>query len=323
MNLGRPFELPAELRPDLRKARRVAWLSITLLAIGTVVLGLTMGQSEAMKTAWVTEVLSMLPPAAYLVATRYELRPPSKRFPFGYFRSVSVSYLVAACALTLIGAWLLWDALTKLIGQKRPPIGSMLLFGHQIWAGWAMIAALTASMFVGMFLGHLKEPLAERLHDKALKAEAEMNRDEWMSEGAAVLGLLLVAFGFWWGDAGAAAFISIEIIKDGWHNIRQVIGDLMDEAPTIMEKRELETLPKKLKEAAEQMPWVQRAAARLREQGRVLTGEVFVVPHSGTGDLVSQLEAAADKFRDLDWRLHGLVVTPVSRLDDDDPPQSS
>jgi divalent metal cation (Fe/Co/Zn/Cd) transporter len=132
----------------------------------------------------------------------------------------------------------------------------------------------------------------------------------------------LVAFGFWWGEAGAPAFISVEIIKDGWHNIRQVIGDLMDEVQRVMEKRELETLPKKLKEAAEQMPWVERAAARLREQGRVLTGEVFVVPQSGTSDLVSQLEAAAQKFSDLDWRLHGLVVTPVSQLDGDDPPQS-
>jgi cation diffusion facilitator family transporter len=322
MKLGQVFELPAELRPDLPKARRTAWLSIVLLGIGTVVLAFTMGQSEAMKTAWVTEILSMLPPAAYLVATRYELRPPSERFPFGYFRSISISYLVAAASLTLIGLWLLWDALTKLIGQKRPPIGSVVLFGHQIWAGWTMIAALTASMFVGMLLGRLKEPLADRLHDKALKAEAEMNRDEWISEGAAIIGLLLVAFGLWWGDAGAAAFISVEIVRDGWHNVRQVIGDLMDEAPTVMEKRELETLPKKLQDAAERMPWVEHAAARLREQGRVLTGEVFVVPRPDTPDLVARLEAAAEEFASLDWRLHGLLVTPVSGLDDNTPPRS-
>jgi cation diffusion facilitator family transporter len=322
MNLGQAFELPPELRPDLPKARRAAWLSIVLLGIGSVVLAFTMGQSEAMKTAWVTEVLSMLPPAAYLIATRYELRPPTERFPFGYFRSISVSYLVAACALTLIGLWLLWDALTKLLGQRRPPIGSVVLFGHQLWAGWTMIAALSASMLVGMLLGKLKEPLADRLHDKALKAEAQMNRDEWISEGAAIAGLLLVAFGFWWGDAGAAAFISIEIVRDGWHNVRQVIGDLMDEAPTVMEKRELEALPRKLQQTAERMPWVERAAARLREQGRVLTGEVFVVPKPDTTDLVSHLESAANQFSELDWRLHGLVVAPVSGLDDDTPPRS-
>jgi divalent metal cation (Fe/Co/Zn/Cd) transporter len=160
------FELPAELRPDLQKAKRVAWLSIVLLTIGSAIYVVTMGQSEAMKTAWVTEILSILPPVAYLVALRFELRPPTRRFPFGYFRAISISYLIAACALTLIGLWLLWDALTKLIGQKRPPIGSMVIFGHQLWAGWVMIAVLIASMLVGMLLGRLKEPLAKRLHDK-------------------------------------------------------------------------------------------------------------------------------------------------------------
>jgi hypothetical protein len=34
------------------------------------------------------------------------------------------------------------------------------------------------------------------LDNKALKAEAEMNRDEWISEGSAIIGLILVAFGF-------------------------------------------------------------------------------------------------------------------------------
>jgi hypothetical protein len=88
-----------------------------------------------------------------------------------------------------------------------------------------------------------------------------------------------------------------------------------------MDKRKLEELPKRLQRAAEQMPWVERAAARLREQGRVLTGEVFIVPQSDTPDLVARLEAAAHTFAQLDWRLHGLVVTPVSRLDDDAPPR--
>jgi divalent metal cation (Fe/Co/Zn/Cd) transporter len=44
------------------------------------------------------------------------------------------------------------------------------------------------------------------VHDNALKAEAEMNRDEWISEAAAILGILLIGFGLWWGDAAAAAY---------------------------------------------------------------------------------------------------------------------
>jgi len=322
MRIGRPFELPQRLRADHRKAKRVEWLSIALLTLGSIALVLTMGQSEAMKTAWVTEVLSMLPPAAYLVAARYEFRPPTKRFPFGYFRSISVCYLVAAASLSLIGLWLLFDALLKLVKQQRPPVGTMVLAGHQFWAGWLMIATLAASMLVGMMLGRLKIPLAERLHDKALKAEAEMNRDEWISEAAAIGGILLIGFGFWWGDAAAAAFISLEIVRDGWHNIRQVVGDLMDEAPTVMDQRELEALPDRLRDTARQLPWVQSAAVRLREQGRLLSGEVFVVPRAETADLPHQLEEATRELSNLDWRLHGLLVVPVSQLNSESPPRT-
>jgi cation diffusion facilitator family transporter len=322
MSLGHPFQLPEHLRGDRLKAKRVAWLSIVLLSLGSVALALTMGQSEAMKTAWVTEILSILPPVAFLLACRYEFRPPTERFPFGYLRAISISYLVAAASLTLIGLWLLIDALLKLVQQERPPVGTMLVFGHQIWAGWAMIVVLSASMGVGILLGVLKKPLAERLHDKALKAEAEMNRDEWISEAAAILGILLIGFGFWWGDAAAAAFISLEIVRDGWHNIRQVVGDLMDEAPTVMDHRDLEDLPAKLQEAARQMPWVERAAVRLREQGRVLTGEVFVVPRPGNIDLVREVEHARVDLSNLDWRLHGLVVVPVPRIELESPPRA-
>jgi cation diffusion facilitator family transporter len=322
MTLGRTFELPTWLEGDRAKARRVAWLSIGLLTLGSIALALTMGQSEAMKTAWVTEVLSILPPIAFLVATRYEFKPPSERFPFGYLRALSISYLVAASSLTLIGLWLLIDALLKLVSQQRPPVGSMVIFGHQFWAGWAMIVVLAASMTVGIILGKLKEPLAERLHDKALKAEAEMNRDEWISEAAAIAGILLIGFGFWWGDAVAAAFISLEIVRDGWQSIRQVVADLMDEAPSAMGRHELESLPTKLRDTVNRIPWVEGAAVRLREQGRALTGDVFLVPRPGVQDLPRQLEAVTTELSKLDWRLHNLVIVPVPRLDSETPPQT-
>ena len=105
-----------------------------------------------------------------------------------------------------------------------------------------MIFGLSYSLICGFLLGLLKKPVATKLKDKALNAEATMNRDEWLSEGAAILGIILVAFGHWWGDAGAAAFISIEILYDGWLNTRLVIGDLMDESPTELGEHKLEAI---------------------------------------------------------------------------------
>jgi hypothetical protein len=50
------------------------------------------------------------------------------------------------------------------------------------------------------------------------------------------------------------------------HNIRQVMGGLMDEAPTVMEKREVEELPKRLQPAAEPMPRTSGGAYGSREE---------------------------------------------------------
>ena len=209
MSVGRPFRIPEELGGEHRRIRTLSWLSIGLLMVAGTMIYLTVGQSQAMKTAWISDVLTAIPPMALLVAMRYELRAPSKRFPFGYSRAVSVAFLVTASMLSLIGLYLLYDSAMKLIRREHPPIGTMELFGHQFWLGWAMLCTLFFSMCVGILLGKLKGPIAEKLQSKALQAEAEMNQAEWMSEGAAIIGILLVAFGFWWGDSAAAAFISI------------------------------------------------------------------------------------------------------------------
>src|SRR5215213_460091 len=127
-----------------------------------------------------------------------------------------------------------------------------------------MIAALAYSLSCALVVGRLKEPVARELHDKALLTDAVMNRDEWMSEGAAIVGLLLVGYGFWWGDAASAALISINIIRDGWANTREIVADLMDEAPSLIGTHTPDDLPARLKARAEQMDWVQDAAVRLR-----------------------------------------------------------
>jgi divalent metal cation (Fe/Co/Zn/Cd) transporter len=325
MTVGREFRYPPDQWEQRERTRRLAWASIVLLTSGAALLGLTLGQSQAMKTAWVSDLVTAVPPATMLFAMRHELRPPSRRFPWGYFRVVSIAFLVTAGVTSIVGLYLLLDSLLKLVHGERPPIGTVVLFGRQLWAGWTMVAALAYSMSAGVVLGRLKTPVAEALHGKEQDAEARMNRAEWLSEGAAIVGIIAVGFGLWWGDAAAAAFISVEIVRDGWDSVRQVVRDLMDESPTQLGGHELEDLPTRMKRAAERLAWVERAAVRLREQGHVLTGDVFVVPRAGDGRSAAELTAdvgrAAEELRQMDWRLHGLTVMPVERLVDDAPPR--
>jgi cation diffusion facilitator family transporter len=315
MRIGRPFTFPPEQQRNRQRAARLSWLSIVLLSTTAVAVYLTLGQSEAMKTAWIEDLLGLIPPVALLVALRIETREPNERFPYGYFRAVSIAFLIISSVLLLVGVALLLDSVHKLLTGARAPVGTMTLFGRTLWSGWAMIAALAYCVVIGIVLGRLKAPVAGRLNDRALAADADMNKAGWMSEGAAIAGILLIGYGWWWGDAAAAAFISVNIVRDGWVNLRQVITDLMDESPTRLGGHELESLPRRLRDAAERMPWVEKAAVRLRESGHVIAGEVFVVPRS-EANLVARVEEASDSLCQLDWRIHSLTVMPVSALED-------
>jgi cation diffusion facilitator family transporter len=321
MSIGDTFSFPREQLDARKRMIRLCWLSCALLLSGAVLLLFTVGNSQSMKTAWITDMLTILPPLSLLVALRFELRPPTKRFPFGYTRATSVAYLVTAGTLSLMGLFLFVDSGMKLVRREHPAIGSMMLFGREFWAGWAMIAALSYSMSIGILLGRLKQPIAKVLHSKALTADATSNSAEWKSEGAAIVGITAVAFGLWWGDAAAALFISFEVIREGWLNVRLVLGDLMDESPTTREGEELEPLPERVRKAAEEIEWVDRAAVRLREHGHAVTGEVFLAPRDGAGGgEVERIEEAGERLRKVDWRLHDLVVVLAPRLDRVQPP---
>lgn len=247
---------------------------------------LTVGQSQAMKTAWAEDLLGLIPPTALLIALRFENRPPSRRFPYGYFRVMSVAFLAAAAALSTIGLWLLADSVLKLVHRERPAIGMMTLFNHHFWAGWAMIATLLYATAVGLTLGILKRPLARALHDKVVEADADMNKADWTSQSAAVVGILLVGFGHYWGDSAAAALISLSILNDGWRNLRQVIGDLMDESPSVL------VVP--------------------RQRAEISTAE-----------LLAKVASAGRQLCELDWRLHGVSIVPVNKLEECTPPRVS
>jgi cation diffusion facilitator family transporter len=308
------FRYPPELREVRDRARRYAWRSVCLISIAGVVVYLATGHSQIMKTAWATDFLSTIPSFGLLIALRYELRPPTERYPYGHFRALSICFLLTSTVLLTMGVWLFSEALLKLAHRERPPIGGVALFGQVIWAGWTMIGALALSMVVGMYAGRIKQPIAAKLQSKAIEAESATNRNEWMSEGAGILGILLVGLGWWWADALAAAIISVQIVREGWLNLRQVIGDLMDEAPSRLGTHDLEDLPVRLQRALEGMDWVREAAVRLREHGHVITGDVLVVPRDES-NLVARIHSASGELKRLDWRLHAITIMPVSHID--------
>lgn len=311
------FELPPDKQAQYNKALRLEWLTIAYLLSAVAAIYATLGSSQAMKTAWAEDILSLIPAIAFLVASRWRGRRPNRRFAYGYHRAVSVAFLCAAVALFFMGLFLLWDAISALISFEHPSIGVVQLFGHQIWLGWLMLPALLWSAVPAFFLGRAKLPLARALHDKVLFGDATMNKADWLTAGAAMVGVTGIGFGLWWADAAAAAFISLDIIHDGFRNLKAVVADLMDERPRSVDDSQMDPLPERVRTELRAMSWVKDAQVRMREEGHVFFGEAFVVAHSDES-LTSKITRATEELKALDWRLHDLVITPVETLPSDD-----
>jgi divalent metal cation (Fe/Co/Zn/Cd) transporter len=204
MRRSRSAELPPELQQTLRKARRLEWLTIAYLVSAVVLLALVLGSSQALKTAWAEDLLSLIPPIAFLLAMRFNSRAPTERFPYGFHRIVSIAHLCSALALFVMGTYLLIESIIKLVTAEYPTINSVELFGQTIWLGWLMLPALAWSGLPAVFLGRAKIPLAEELHNKVLYADAKMNKADWLTAGAAMVGIVGIGFGLWWARCSSS-----------------------------------------------------------------------------------------------------------------------
>lgn len=313
MSWGTGFELPPEKARIARRACLLEWATIGFFVTAVTAVYLTMGSSQAMKAAWIEDMLAFIPPIAFLVANRIRYRQPNERFPYGYHRAVAIGFLISAFALLTLGGYIVYDSSMKLISFEHPPIGVVQPFGAPIWLGWLMIAALLYTLGPAVILGRLKLPLASSLHDKILYADAEMNRADWMTAGAAILGILGIRFGLWWADAVAALAISVSIVNDGIKSLGAAVGELMDKRPRTVDDSADDPLQARIETELRRLSWVKDVRVRLREEGHVFYGEAAIVP-STIDDPVGRIEEAAEKAQSLDWRMHDLVVSLAPEL---------
>lgn len=269
-------DLPDELRAPMRRAIRLEYWNIAWTISIITVMGLVLGQSETMKTAWVEDTLGLVPPLMFLIAARLERKGNrSARFPFGFERVNGLGFFVAAVALSAVGALLLWNALSALAAAEHATVGSVDLFGHSIWLGWLMVAAQIYSLIPPMIIGRKELPLAEQLNDKLLHTDALMNKANWLTGAAGLFGIIGLGLGWWWADSVAAAIISVDVLNDGVKALRSATAELVDGAPRALSSAKLSKDAQALCERlGSEFP---DAVIRLRETGRLIRAEIHGV----------------------------------------------
>lgn len=316
MRVRKGYQLPQDKEQLLGKAIRLELISIFFVLTIIAAMYLTMGSSQAMKMALLEDLLALIPPLVFLLAMRMRKRPPDEQHPYGYSRAILLAFLAAAVAILMFGLFMLIDSLSSLIKQEHPVIGHFELFDGQypIWAGWVMIAALFYSMVPPIILGRMKLPLARALHESTLHADATMNKADWMTSAAAIIGILGIGLGFWWADAVAASVIALDVLKDGVTHVRKAMLELMDQRPTEVMSNKPLGLEQAISEALLQESDIHDVEARLREEGHLIGGELFIVFDPTQTEVARRAQQIIDKAAALDWRLYDLIVMPVEKI---------
>ncbi len=288
---------PREIREDIAAAQRLEWWNIGWTITVVAVIGLAMGGSQAMRTAWIEDMLGLVPPIAFLVAVRFEARASDARFHYGYDRVNGLGFMVAAVALAAVGLFLLKDAATSLLAMEHVSIGTTRLWGHDVWLGWFMLAAQAYAMIPPLIIGHKELPLAERLRDKLIHTDALMNKANWQTGAAGFLGVAGLGFGWWWADSISAMLISASVIWDGWKALRIATSELADGVPNELGERRLSKEASAVARALKKK--FPKSRVFMRETGRYIRAEVVgaAPPKGFTAD---KLEIADFPDR---WRL--------------------
>ncbi len=314
MKAHEPVEFPPDVEACYRKARRLEWFTLAYISSAACFLYITMGSSQAMRTSFFEDVISLTPAIAFLIGTTIARRGAHPNFPYGRHRATSIAHLAAALALCMMGGFLLFEAIMSYFSGERATIGGFNLFGNMIWGGWPMLAALIYTGVPSVILGRMKLKLAPKIHDKVLYADAQMMKADWMAESATAVGVIGTGFGLWWLDPLAAALVSADILKDGVGTLKTAVSDLADRRPEKTDKSGFEQVPDEVADYLRGLDWVEDARVRMREEGHVLIGEALVVPKPDTPELVGKLECASEKAKALDWRMQELMLVPVTRL---------
>lgn len=302
--------IPLEIEPDLRRAARLEWWTLAWMTSVVLVMGATVGSSQAMRTAWIEDLLSLVPAIVFLIALRIEHRPPSRRFPYGLKRANSIAFLISAVALVSVGASLLFESAMTLVKAEHATIPPVTLYGETFWSGWLMVAALAYSVVPPVILGRMKLPVARRLQDKVLHTDAMMQKADWMTGLAGIGGVIGLGFGLWWADASAAVLISFSILRDGVNALRVATGELADGAPRALDSTDLADDAKALSEELRRR--YPGAEIRMREMGRFIHAQVVGAVAEDRLDLQELWPGEPGRS----WRLAQLSFVPPGPAED-------
>lgn len=147
-------------------------------------------------------------------------KPADKRHPYGHGKVESVSALLETCLLVLTSAWIIYEAVKRLIHGKS-----------EVEVAWYSFAVIIVSIIVDLSRSRALAKVAKETKSQALEADALHFSSDILSSFVVLVGLIFVYFGNTTADSIAAIIVSFVVLYAAYELGRKTINVLVDTAP--------------------------------------------------------------------------------------------
>jgi cation diffusion facilitator family transporter len=192
-----------------------------------------------------------------LVGARFSSRPPDETHPFGHGKFETLSSLLIASILLVVGFGFVWSA------------GSAIYRQEVNYPGFLMLVIAAVSVVAKEIIFFLTRKVARKTHSPALYANAWHHRSDSFSSLAVLLGGAASLMGWGYADHIAAVVVGIMIIAVGGKIFHDNLIELTEHAA---DSASVQIIKRILSDESEISGW---HALRTRDIG----GELYIDVH--------------------------------------------
>jgi len=207
----------AEREQEMKRASWVGIIGNALLSIIKIVAGLISG-SLAVVADGIDSASDIITSVITLLTARFLIRPPNKKYPYGYDKADTIATKALSFIIFFAGAQLFITAVKKLIAGGNPEPPSLL-------ALYVTLFSIAGKLFLSFY--HFK--IGKKTGSTMLIANGKNMQNDVLISGSVLLGLAFVfIFKIPLLDTFTAMLVSIWVLRVAIKIFMQTSVELMD-----------------------------------------------------------------------------------------------
>jgi cation diffusion facilitator family transporter len=205
--------------PDKSRVAAISVFASAGMAIAKFAVGILIGSLALVSEALHSSVDVIATIITWMVV-RVSDRPADAEHHYGHGKLESISALGVIALLYVLAGGILVESYSRLREGAPPPVISIIPF-----------VVLLVDIAINLWRARALHRAARKTRSQALAADALHFASDVAGSVAVIIGLVLSAFGFHWGDAAAAVAVALMIAVLGLRLARSTVETLLDRAP--------------------------------------------------------------------------------------------